>query len=95
MADVVVVGGGVGGLAAAIRLRAAGHDVVLLERNAEVGGKLAVLRRDGYTFDTGPSLVTLPHLIDDVLRCAGTSLDDELDDGAARSAVRLPLAGRS
>ena len=76
---VVVIGGGIGGLAAAIRLRAAGMDVTLLERNDVVGGKVAVLRHDGYTFDVGPSLVTLPHLLDDVMRCAGTTLADEVE----------------
>lgn len=75
----IVVGAGVGGLAVAIRLRAAGHDVTVLERRDVVGGKLATLRRDGYTFDLGPSLVTLPHVFDDVFRAAGTSLEDEVE----------------
>ena len=75
---VLVVGGGVGGLATAIRLRAAGHAVTVLERNEVAGGKLAVHVRDGFTFDIGPSLVTLPHVFDELFRCAGTSLADEL-----------------
>ena len=74
MADVVVVGGGVGGMAAAIRLGAAGHHVTLLERNPELGGKLASRTIDGFTFDTGPSLLTLPHVFDELLGHAGTSL---------------------
>lgn len=77
MRRAVVVGGGVGGLAAAIRLRAAGLDVEVHERNDHLGGKLTVREREGFTFDVGPSLVTLPRLIDDVLRAAGTSLADE------------------
>jgi phytoene desaturase len=76
MAEVVVVGGGVGGLAAAIRLRAAGHSVTILERRAEVGGKLAVVERDGFRFDAGPSLLTLPSVFDELFRVAGTSLSD-------------------
>jgi phytoene desaturase len=79
VADAVVVGGGVGGLCAAIRLRAAGHRVTLLERNDVVGGKLAVRERDGFTFDIGPSLLTMPHWFDEVFRLAGTSIADELD----------------
>jgi len=75
----IVVGGGVGGLAAAIRLRAAGHRVLLLERNAVVGGKLAVRQRDGFTFDIGPSLVTLPDVFDELFRLAGTTLMAEVD----------------
>ena len=74
-----MVGGGVGGLTAAIRLRALGHDVTVFERSDVVGGKLATFRSDGYTFDIGPSLVTLPHVFDDVFRAAGTSLDEQID----------------
>jgi phytoene desaturase len=76
---VVVVGGGVGGLALAIRLATAGHDVDLFERNPVVGGKLASRCRDGYTFDIGPSLITLPHVFDELFRVAGTTLAAEVD----------------
>ncbi len=74
-----VIGGGVGGLAVAIRLAAQGHQVTVFERNDVVGGKLATLRRDGYTFDIGPSLITLPHVFDDLFRAAGTTLAAEVD----------------
>ena len=79
MASVVVVGGGVGGLAAAVRLQAGGHGVTVLERHGVVGGKLGVRRRDGFSFDTGPSLVTLPAVIDELFRVAGSSLAEEMD----------------
>jgi phytoene desaturase len=75
----IVVGGGVGGLCVAIRLRAAGHAVTVLERNEVVGGKLASFARDGFQFDIGPSLLTMPQWFDDVFQLAGTSLTDELD----------------
>jgi len=76
---VVVVGGGVGGLCTAVRLRSAGHEVTLVERNDVVGGKLATFEREGFTFDVGPSLLTLPHVFDEVFALAGTSLAAELD----------------
>lgn len=76
---VAIVGGGVGGLTAAIRLATAGHEVTIYERNGVVGGKLAKFQRDGYSFDLGPSLLTLPHVFDEVFQLAGTSLAAELD----------------
>jgi phytoene desaturase len=72
---VVVVGAGVGGLAAACRLAAAGHEVVVCEASAEVGGKLGLVRtttsRGDFRFDTGPSLLTLPHLLREVFDDTG------------------------
>jgi phytoene desaturase len=79
VAEVVIIGGGVGGLASAIRLGAAGHDVTLLERNGNLGGKLAVRERDGFRFDVGPSLLTVPELFDSLFELAGTTLEAELD----------------
>lgn len=76
---VVIIGSGVGGMAAAIRMRADGHHVTVLERNEVTGGKLAVYERDGYTFDVGPSLLTLPHVFDEVFQLAGTSLDEQVN----------------
>ncbi len=74
-----VVGSGVGGLCTAIRLAAAGHHITVCERNDVAGGKLATFERDGFTFDIGPSLLTLPHVFDEVFRLAGTAIEDELD----------------
>ena len=79
MARAIVIGGGVGGLAAAIRLRGLGHDVTVLERNELLGGKLAVREREGHLFDLGPSLVTLPHLYEACFATVGASLRDEID----------------
>lgn len=75
----VVVGAGVGGLCAAIRLAAVGHRVTVLERNDVVGGKLAGFTEAGFVADVGPTLLTLPGLFDDVFRLAGTSLAEQLD----------------
>ena len=71
MSAIVVVGAGVGGLAVAIRLAHAGHDVTLLEAADEIGGKLGVFERDGFRFDTGPSLLTLPSVFEELFMLTG------------------------
>lgn len=75
MARVVVVGAGVGGLAAAARLAALGHDVTVCEQADRVGGKLGLLERDGFRFDTGPSLLTLPQVFRDLFADTGDPLE--------------------
>ena len=75
---VVVVGAGLGGLSAALRLAAAGREVTVVERELVPGGRCGLLERDGYRFDTGPTVLTLPHLLADALGCVGEELDDWL-----------------
>lgn len=88
VSEIVVVGAGVGGLAAALRLQALGHQVTVLEQSSEIGGKLGVLEKDGFVFDTGPSLLTMPHVLRDLFVTAGSELDEVVDlrrlDVAAR-----------
>jgi phytoene desaturase len=79
VARVAVVGAGLGGLAAAARLAALGHAVTVHEQAGQVGGKLGRLERDGHAFDTGPSLVTLPHLFADLFTATGSRLEDAVD----------------
>ncbi len=73
---VAVIGGGLGGMSAAITLAAAGYHVELYEKNSRLGGKLNVLQRDGYTFDLGPSILTFPEVFRQLFSLGGKSLDD-------------------
>jgi phytoene desaturase len=75
---IIVVGGGLGGLAAAIHLAVRGRRVVLLEKNELVGGKLSLIAESGYTFDTGPSLLTMPGVLRDLYAAAGRRLEEDL-----------------
>jgi phytoene desaturase len=68
---VVVVGAGVGGLAAAARLAATGHDVTVVEAAPVVGGKLGRFEKDGFVFDTGPSLLTMPQVFEELFEATG------------------------
>ncbi|MFL6137519.1 MAG: phytoene desaturase family protein [Frankiaceae bacterium] len=77
--SVVVVGAGLGGLSAALRLAGAGRQVTVIERADEPGGRAGVLRRGGYSFDTGPTVLTMPELIEDALACVGERLSDRLE----------------
>jgi phytoene desaturase len=76
---VVVVGAGLGGLSAALRLAGAGREVTVLEREAVPGGRAGRLELAGYSFDTGPTVLTMPELIADALDPVGERLEDWLD----------------
>lgn len=78
-ADVVVIGAGMGGLSAAVALAARGLQVHVVEAGPRPGGKVDIHRHDDVEMDTGPSVLTLPDVVDRVLRRAGTSLASELE----------------
>jgi phytoene dehydrogenase-like protein len=79
MSRVVVVGGGFGGLASAVRLAKLGHEVTLLERSATLGGALATVSEGGYSWDAGPTSTLLPAVIRDLFRKSGRPVERELD----------------
>ena len=76
--DVVVVGAGVGGLSAAIRLAARGQRVCVLEQNAHAGGKMGQITSNGFRWDTGPSVITMRPVLDELFQSAGRRLEDYL-----------------
>ena len=75
----IVIGAGIGGLSTAIRLQSAGHQVIVLEKNPLVGGKMYQIEQDGFRFDTGPSVITMRHVFEDLFASAGRKLEDYLD----------------
>jgi phytoene desaturase len=68
---IVVIGSGFGGLSAAIRLQAQGHEVVIVEKRDLAGGRAYVFRQDGFVFDAGPTIITAPAMIDELFALAG------------------------
>ncbi len=79
MADAVVIGAGLGGLAAAIRLAAAGVATTVLEAGPRPGGKADVVVIDGVEVDTGPSVLTMPDVLDELFEVSGARRADHVD----------------
>lgn len=74
----VIIGSGFGGLAAAVRLGSRGYRVTVLERLEQPGGRARVHRRDGFTFDAGPTIVTAPFLFEELWQLAGKRITDDV-----------------
>ena len=79
MSGVGIIGGGLGGLAAACTLAARGHRVTLFDKNPWLGGKAAVHEADGFRFDMGPTILTVPRVLERVFGEAGRDMNQELD----------------
>ncbi|MCS6777594.1 MAG: phytoene desaturase family protein [Chloroherpetonaceae bacterium] len=79
MAKIAVVGGGLAGCAAAIRLAHAGHRVTLFEKNGHLGGKMNVWQEGGYYFDMGPTIITKPDVLDRLFADVGRRREDYLE----------------
>lgn len=92
MANVVVIGAGMGGMACAARLASKGHAVTVLEHNETWGGKLGVVSHDGHVFDTGPSLLTLPAVYRDLFLKTGGALEDSIELVDLETAFRYQFA---
>lgn len=75
----VIIGGGLGGLATALRLARAGRRVTVCEQGPTLGGKMNVFERDGFRFDTGPSLITMPHVFAELFEACGARLEEHVE----------------
>ena len=92
---VVVVGAGLSGLACALHLRGAGREVVVVERERHPGGRAGRLDLDGFRIDTGPTVLTMPELLDEALGAVGESTADRLDLVPLSPAYRAAFADGS
>ncbi len=79
MNKVLIVGGGLGGLVSSLYLSHAGYKVTLLEKNGYLGGKLSQIKEGGFTFDCGPTLLTMPFVLEDLFENLGKRIEDYLD----------------
>jgi phytoene desaturase len=77
--EVIIIGGGLGGLSAAIHLRLAGFAVTIYEANERVGGRASRIDRDGFHFDTGPSLLNYPWVFEQMFERAGRKMSDYVE----------------
>jgi diapolycopene oxygenase len=82
--NVIVIGSGLGGISAAISLAQEGYSVTIHEKNPQIGGKLNVLKAAGYTFDLGPSILTLPHIFERLFERSGRKMSDYIPIRALR-----------
>jgi phytoene desaturase len=76
---IAVIGGGLGGLSAAIRLAKQGFEVQLFEQNGTTGGKANSISKSGFRFDTGPSLITMPFVLQELIEYSGENINDYIE----------------
>ena len=75
----IVIGSGFGGIAAALRLKAKGHDVTLIEKHNDLGGRARVFKKDGFIFDGGPTVITAPYLIHELFELFNKNSNDYIN----------------
>jgi phytoene desaturase len=88
MSRALVIGSGIAGMATAIRLRSQGWEVDVYEANSYPGGKLSAFDLQGYRFDAGPSLFTLPNLVEELIKSTGKEVSDYFEYETAQEACR-------
>jgi phytoene desaturase len=76
--NIAIIGAGIGGLSSACLMAAKGYKVTVFEKNKRVGGKMNLFQSDGFTFDTGPSLLTMPHILERLFSECGYKLAEHL-----------------
>lgn len=88
MKKAIVIGAGLAGLSVAIRLALKGYNVTVFESSKHAGGKMNELYLENYRFDTGPSLFTMPELVDELFDLAGQNMDDYLQSQRLQETCR-------
>lgn len=79
MSSALVIGGGFGGIASALRLRAKGYDVTLVDRQSQLGGRARTFKRNGFIFDAGPTVITAPFLFEELFTLFNKNINDYID----------------
>ena len=77
--NTIVIGSGFGGLAAALRLKAKGHKVTLLEKHPDLGGRARVFKKDQFIYDGGPTVITAPYLFEELFSLFNKNISDWID----------------
>ena len=73
---IIVIGSGFGGLASALRMKAKGFEVVLVEKHSDLGGRARVFKKDGFTYDGGPTVITAPYLFEELFSLFNKKISD-------------------
>ncbi len=91
----IVIGSGFGGIAAALRLKFKGHDVTLIEKQNDLGGRARVFKKDGFTYDGGPTVITAPHLINELFELFKKNPDNYIKIKSLNTWYRFVFEDRS
>ena len=94
MSEIVIIGGGIAGLASAALLARIGHEVTVLEKHEQLGGRAGVWEKDGFRFDTGPSWYLMPEVFDHFYRLLGSTAEKELSLLTLDPGYRVYFEGR-